>query len=162
MTDTFVLRWPRILAAAATGMLAVAVLLVWPLSQGQAAATPAAAAVPLRLFVGVDLAKLPESERLVFTEAETDFARVLKGLLPLCKAQPDEGYSDGGTAVYECKHYRLIVMHQLFRLKNGDGYLYGPQLTFRESEQTVSDVRYYTGAQLSLLLKPSTNAEKAP
>ena len=141
------------------GALALSVILAWPLGGAKTSTSTGTAPAPRGLFIGVNLASLPEPQRQAFSEAEVDFARVLKGLPPLCKSEPDSGYSDGGTVIYQCKHYQLMVVYQIFRLDGGDGYLYGPQVTFRDSNQTVSDVRYYTGKELSLLLKAPSHAE---
>lgn len=155
MTKADPLRWSRILVTSTLAALAVAGVLAWTTAGMETPQPSRTAPPPKRLFVGVDLAKLPERERIVFAQAETDFVRALNGQRPLCKAEADSALSDGGTSIFECKYYRLVVVHQIFRLEGGDGYLFGPELTFRNSDQRVSDVRYYSADELSLILKES-------
>jgi len=103
------------------------------------------------LFVGVDLAKLTEPTKTAMLQAIDDFDRVKNGLPPTCKAEPDSAFSDGGTAIYECKHYQLVVMKSLYHIGDNNGYLYGPTITF-PGDHPISDVRFYTDAELQLLL----------
>jgi len=146
------LRWTRILTISGVAALIATTLLAWPfIADRPLPAAKSAAPTPASPFVGIDTSKLSASQRSAISQAEVDFLRTLKGLPPLCKATPDSGYSDGGTVIYECEKYRLMVMRQLFTLQGVDGYLYGPVLSFG-SDQPMSDVRFYTPRELSLLL----------
>ena len=102
-------------------------------------------------FVGIDLTRLTDPQRLVIAQAATDFDRTRKGLEPTCKFESMSGFSDGGTTIYECPYYRLTVMKGLFSVQGIDGYLYGPIITF-SGDNSISDVRFYTYDELSKLL----------
>jgi len=153
------LHWGRILIVTASlGLLAVALLAAPYIKNGRSAAPPSTGAVktspPAMLagpFVGVDLTGLTDTQRLVIGQAAIDFDRARRGLEPTCKYQSMSGFSDGGTTIYECPHYRLTVMKGLFSLQGIDGYLYGPIITF-SGDNSVFDVRFYTYHELSKLL----------
>jgi hypothetical protein len=120
------------------------------------AVAPAHLKIPAKdsspLFVGVDLAKLKEPAKSAVLEAIVDFDRVKSGLPPACKAEPDSAFSDGGTAIYECKHYQLTVMKSLYQVGDSNGFIYGPIIKF-PGDYPISDVRFYTDSELQLLLK---------
>lgn len=127
-------------------LAAVAVLAACAKSQVPTSYRPSAGP-----FIGVDASKLKEPQRSLIAQATLDFDRVRQGLPPTCKTKPDSGFSDGGTLIYQCKHYRLTVMKGLYTLQGVQGYLYGPILAFDE-DYSVSDVRFYSNEQLSKLL----------
>ena len=106
------------------------------------------------LFVGVNLAKLKERDKSAILQAITDFDRVKNGMPPTCKDEPDSAFSDGGTALYECKHYQLMVMKSNYHVGDNQGYIYGPVITF-PGDYPISDVRFYTTAELQALLNRS-------
>jgi hypothetical protein len=110
---------------------------------------PAADSSPL--FVGVNIANLKEPTKTAVLQAITDFDRVKNGQPPTCKTQPDSADSDGGTAVYECKHYNLMVMKSIYQVGDNYGYIYGPVITF-PGDYPISDVRFYTTTELQALL----------
>jgi hypothetical protein len=153
------LRWPHVLRVASVLLLIGAALLVFPYARDRFSAVLALAPKPARPpvhvqpvgpFVGIDFTGLTDVQRSVIVQAKTDFDRSLKGLEPTCKFESMSAFSDGGTTIYECPHYRLTVMKGLFSLQGVDGYLYGPILTF-SGDNSVSDVRFYTYDELSKL-----------
>jgi hypothetical protein len=104
------------------------------------------------LFAGVDLSKLKEPTKTTILQAITDFDRVKNGFPPTCKTEPDIAISDGGSAIYECKHYKLMIMKSLYQVGDDSGYIYGPIITF-PGDYPISDVHFYTDAELQTLLK---------
>jgi hypothetical protein len=151
------LQWHRVLLATGVLIVIALVLLGAPHARRYLSAEPAAApkakpvhAQPAGPFVGIDLTRLTETQRLVIGQAATDFDRARRGLEPTCKFESMSGFSDGGTTIYECPYYRLTIMQSIFSLQGINGYLYGPILTF-QGDQSVSDVRFYTNEQLSIL-----------
>ena len=153
------LQWHRVLLATGALIIIAVALLVAPHIKNYLSAEPAAApkatkplqAQPAGPFVGIDLTRLTDTQRLVIAQAATDFDRARRGLEPTCKFESMSGFSDGGTTIYECPHYRLTVMKGLFSLQGIDGYLYGPIITF-SGDNSISDVRFYTYDELSKLL----------
>jgi hypothetical protein len=154
------LRWPRVLFATCALVLIGVALLVVPYAKDrlsaafapiQKTARPPVQVQPVGPFIGIDLTRLTDVQRSVIAQAATDFDRTRRGLEPTCKFESMSGFSDGGTTIYECPHYRLTVMKSLFSLQGFDGYLYGPIITFR-GDHSVSDVRFYTYDELSKLL----------
>lgn len=124
-----------------------------------AALVAAAQVMPSGPFAGVDLAVLPADQRQVVIEASEDFQAVLAGKLPphathdLFKAAP----ADGGTAFYSGRKYKLTIEKSLSSFGSLSGYVYGPIIVFDESfapgnENRVSSLRFYTQAQLVILL----------
>ena len=124
-------KLPSILAMAALIALVSAAILLAPLSTYGSRNSPASPSVK-------DLAAI-------------GFERVKSGLSPVCQSEPDYGLSDGGTLVYECAGYQLTVKRSLATQNGVDGYLYGPVIIF-ESGKKISDIRFYTGQELSYLL----------
>jgi hypothetical protein len=153
------LQWRRVLFATGALIVIAAALLAAPHVTDRllAESAPAPKAIkppqvqPAGPFVGIDLTRLTETQRLVVGQAATDFDRARRGLEPTCKFESMSGFSDGGTTIYECPYYRLTVMKGLFSLQGIDGYLYGPIITFG-GDNSVSDVRFYTYDELSKLL----------
>ena len=103
-------------------------------------------------FVGVDLSRLSEPERSAVASAERDIDLVLRGHPPACKDSPDSGESDGGTLHYKCEHYDLTVMRSIYMIGDVHGFIYGPIITF-PGDYPISYVRFYSGEELSALLK---------
>ncbi len=154
------LQWHRVLVATSVLVLIGVAVLVTPnakdrlsaaLSPVPKAAEPSMQVQAIGPFVGVDLTRLTDVQRSVISQAATDFSRARRGLEPTCKFESMSGFSDGGTTIYECPHYRLTVMKGLFSLQGIDGYLYGPIVNFG-GDNSVSDVRFYTYDELSKLL----------
>ncbi|MBJ7576264.1 hypothetical protein [Luteimonas sp. MC1828] len=103
-------------------------------------------------FVGVDSSKLPEPARSAVLSAEKDIDLVIRGHPPACKDSPDSGESDGGTLHYKCKYYDLTVMRSIYQVGDVYGFIYGPVVTFPD-DYPISYVRFYSGKELSALLK---------
>jgi hypothetical protein len=120
-----------------------------PVVESRKVKIPVADSSPL--FVGVNIANLKEPTKTAVLQAITDFDRVKSGQPPTCKAKPDSAFSDGGTAIYECKHYKLLVMKSIYQVGDNYGYIYGPIITF-PGDYPISDVRFYTSAELQALL----------
>lgn len=154
------LRWSRVLISTCSLALVAMALLAAPYAKDRLStalfpstkpSTPSVRAAASGPFVGIDLTQLTDTQRLVIGQAAIDFDRARKGLEPTCKYASMSGFSDGGTTIYECPHYRLTVMKGLFSLQGMHGYLYGPIITF-SGDNSVSDVRFYTYDELSRLL----------
>ena len=59
--------------------------------------------------------------------------------------------SDGGTAVYNCEHYDLVVMQSIYQVGDVTGVLYGPIVTF-PGDYPISFVRFYSNDSIRALL----------
>jgi hypothetical protein len=105
---------------------------------------------PESFFIGVDTSKLPEPARSAVAAAQQDIDLVLQGRPPACKSEPDSAFSDGGTALYKCKHYELTVMQSLYTIGNVRGYIYGPIVTF-PGDYPISYVRFYSNEEFMAL-----------
>jgi hypothetical protein len=144
LTSCFEHQYPDNANLSAEGLAAPA-----PVAESPKIQIPAADSTAL--FVGVNIANLKEPTKTAVLQAITDFDRVKNGQPPLCKTQPNSADSDGGTAVYECKHYKLMVMKSIYQVGDNYGYIYGPIITF-PGDYPISDVRFYTTAELQALL----------
>jgi hypothetical protein len=149
--------WHRVLLAASALVLVGLAFLAIPharnhlstlLAPAKKPSTPPVPLQPVGPFVGIDVTQLTDIQRSVILQAATDFDRARRGLEPTCKFESMGGFSDGGTTIYECPHYRLTIMKGLFSVQGIDGYLYGPIITF-SGDNSVSDVRFYTYDELS-------------
>jgi hypothetical protein len=152
-------RWPLVATLVCSSLLAVVFVASFAkLSRPRLVSQPAEALSGP--FVGIRLDSLPPHQQAIFRQAAEDFERTRQGLEPTCKYKSLSGFSDGGTAVYECPHYRLTVMKALSSVGGVHGYLFGPILHLGPDSE-ISDVRFYTPEELEALLKHGTGSNNS-
>jgi hypothetical protein len=152
-------HWPLVATLVCFPLLAVVFVASFATLSGPRLAPQPVEALP-GPFVGVRLGSLPPHQQAIFRQAAEDFERTRQGLEPTCKYKSLSGFSDGGTAIYECPHYRLTVMKALSSVGGVHGYLYGPVLHLGPDSQ-ISDVRFYTPEELEALLKHGTGSNNS-
>jgi hypothetical protein len=114
----------------------------------------------LEPFPGIDLSKLPPTDRQTIVEASEDFQAVLAGKKPVHAIFDKEADlpSDGGTTFYKGRHYRLTVNQTLFGVgEYGPLTAFGPRLELDNKialgfNQEISSIRVYNQEQLRALL----------
>lgn len=111
-------------------------------------------------FVGLDIAKLTESDRRVITEASEDFRAVVAGKKPMHAVFDKDAPlpSDGGTTFYQGKGYRLTILVSLSDFGDFHGTAYGPIVEFERTfapgnTSEISDIRVYSSDAFGKLMK---------
>jgi len=110
-------------------------------------------------FVGIDVARLPETDRRTITEAAADFRAVVAGRKPVHAVFDKDAPlpSDGGTTFYKGNGYRLTILVSLSEFGEAHGTAYGPIIKFDRSfapgnTSEISDIRVYSPETFASLM----------
>lgn len=98
---------------------------------------------------------IPKELLTILEKSEEDYQAVLTGKEPVHAKYIENSYTlDGGTRAYQGEGYKIIVLHQIARIGDASGNLYGPIIEYENKSffsGKIANVRFYTSAELQKL-----------